>query len=581
MSDVFDASDDDDDDEFVDLRSTDLMPVSGHGSKPQKHRLVHRSGPHLVDGNNNNNGKGSQGLKHRLVHRSGPHLVDGNNGKGLKHRLVHKSGPHLVNGVDEETVERFRRQGFAAYNLRPKAHHGKRFRPQIYGPDPFMWDGEMWFRSKFSGTVPGPRDPEDVVTYWDPIKSTPPKQWTTGVPYRMPTVGKDPRERPKTTTNIFRIAYTIAYPASRKPKRMGREPELRDLPCIMLLHGVPMNRKLKFEIMKQLGKMAFVCTVDMLGMGESDMPHDYGKKEFPYEVPPKSKQDADNFNRAWDWEHDVPYMRLLMKAHLPKKYGLDPEKKWVFQADDWGAGILKRYLCEHPEELALGIFVNPIFLDGYFVIEIGTIGKLSAVWKTNPDAFMQQSMALPQIMLGIEKYMVLNRWKMNRYTEEQNLGTYQFTNYQAGGIAAHMPQNAWNLVVLADRSSRLAPRQLQPYDARSNPWGCRVENVKTPIEIIWGWQDQMMPPAQVWRAIYLFGQARVNYTPIYGADHLVEIDQPDKVVRAMWNAMQREMGKANIPIFLGNGDDVVFKGDEEELLHRLEDIYGAPNPREG
>ncbi len=197
----------------------------------------------------------------------------------------------------------------------------------------------------------------------------------------------------------------------------------------------------------------------------------------------------------------------------------------------------------------------------------------------NKDAFMQVAVALPNTMLGIEKYMILNRWKMNQYTEDQNLGPYQDTNYQGGRISAFMLPNFWNLIVLADRSSRLAPRQLQPYHPTKNRWGCRTQRVTSPVEIIWGMQDQMMPPAQGWRGTYLFPQARVNFTPIDGADHLVEYDQPDKVVRAMWNAMQREMGKANIPIFLGNGDDVVFKGDEEDLLHRLEDIYDAPNPR--
>lgn len=223
--------------------------------------------------------------------------------------------------------------------------------------------------------------------------------------------------------------------------------------------------------------------------------------------------------------------------------------------------------------------MNPIFLDGYFVIEIGTIGKLSLVWKMNPDAFLQAAMGLPQTMLGIEKYMVLKRWKMNQYTEERNLGPYQDTNYQSGRIAAFMSANNWNLIVLADRSSRLAPRQLQPYHKQKNKWGCPTWNVIAPIEFINGMQDQMMPPGQGWRGSFAFPNARVNFTPIDGADHFSEMDQPDKVVRAMWNAMQRELGKSNIPIFLGNGTDVVFKGDEAELLQRLERIYGAPNPR--
>lgn len=246
-----------------------------------------------------------------------------------------------------------------------------------------------------------------------------------------------------------------------------------------------------------------------------------------------------------------------------------------------GGGILETYIChkKYASDVALAIFANPIFLDGYFVIEIGTIGRLSMVWRGAPDMFMQVGLGLPQSMVGIEKYMVLQRWKMNQYTEDQNLGPYQHANYQDGRIAAFMPSNYWNLVVLADRSARLAPRQLQPYHPTRNPWGCHTERVTMPVEIIWGMQDQMMPPSQGWRGTYVFPNARVNFTPVDGADHFVEIDQPDKVVRAMWNAIQRELGKGSVPIFLGNGDDVTFKGDEEKFLRRLEIIYGAPNPR--
>ncbi len=468
-------------------------------------------------------------------------------------------------------TQRFVEGGFGAYNLRPKKLDGHQFRPQMYGAEPTTEEGKMWFQSKFHGTVPVHKN--KLIVVWDETN-----QEAIKVPERLGSdklEGKDPRNIRAQKTNVFQVSYIVARPAGRTKEN------LKDLPYVLFIPGVPMNAWLKLDLMRQIGKGAFTAAVSMLGMGDSDMPHDYGKATYPYAKPPKSKQDRDNFNRAWDWEHDVDYMHLLMKRHFVREYNLDPEKKWVVQADDWGAGILMRYAChaEYSKQLALAIFVNPIFLDGYFVIEIGTIGKLSLVWKMNPDAFLQAAMGLPQTMLGIEKYMVLRRWKMNQYTEERNLGPYQDTNYQSGRIAAFMSANNWNLIVLADRSSRLAPRQLQPYHKTQNKWGCSTEKVTAPVEIIWGMQDQMMPPAQGWRGTFAFPNSRVNFTPIDGADHFSEMDQPDKVVRAMWNAMQRELGKSNIPIFLGNGTDVVFKGDEAELLNRLEYIYGTPDPR--
>ena len=479
-------------------------------------------------------------------------------------------------------TKRFIKNGFETYNLRPNKLHGHGFRPEIYGREPIIEEGKMWFESKFYGTVPVHEEKKATKVY---NEST--GKWAKTYLRLTPDEleGKDPRKIVKFNTNLFQVSYIVARPTNLHKN------ELRDIPYILAIPGVPMNAWLKLDIMRQLGKGAFIVAVSMLGMGDSDMPHDYGKEEFPYALPIKTSLDQDNFNRAWDWEHDVDYMHLLMKRHLVRKYDLDPDKKWVVQADDWGAGILMRYAChaEYSKQLGLGIFVNPIFLDGYFVIEIGTIGKLSLVWKMNPDAFLQAAISLPSTMLGIEKYMVLKRWKMNQYTEERNLGTYQDTNYQKGRTAAFMPANNWNLVVLADRSSRLAPRQLQPFDGnpkdsavyfiRGNPWGCKTWQAIAPLEIIWGMQDQMMPPAQGWRGTYAFPNSRVNFTPIDGADHFSEMDQPDKIVRAMWNAMQRELGKSNVPIFLGNGTDVVFKGDEEELIKRLTFIYGSPDPK--
>ncbi len=311
----FDEGEDADDND--DVRPPDLMPVAGHGSSKKS-------------------------LKHRLVHRSGPHLVDGNNGgrrrpQGMKHRLVHTSGPHLVNGggVDQKTIERFMDQAFDAYNLRHNKFHGHRFRPQIYGPEPIMEDGKMWFRSKFKGRIPVTGETQSAVVW---TNRTTRMHFT--VPVRMTNdelEGKDPRRVDTETVQIFQVSYTVAYPAGRKPKEEGEKPNVRDLPHILLLHGVPMNRRLKYEIMKQLGKHALVLAPDMHGMGESDMPHDYGKAGFPYRVPPETEEDRDNFNRAWDWKYDTDYIHLLMKGHLPREYNLDINKKWVFQADDWGA----------------------------------------------------------------------------------------------------------------------------------------------------------------------------------------------------------------------------------------------------
>lgn len=228
--------------------------------------------------------------------------------------------------ISTEVTQRFIRDGFEAYNLRPKKLDGHQFRPQIYGAEPTLEEGKMWFQSKFHGTVPVHKNKVTVV--WDETN-----QQAIKVPERLSSdklEGKDPRNIRVQKTNVFQVSYIVARPAGRSKNN------LKNLPYVLFIPGVPMNAWLKLDLMRQIGKGAFTAAVSMLGMGDSDMPHDYGKDTYPYAEPPKSKQDRDNFNRAWDWEHDVDYMHLLMKRHFVREYNLDPKKKWVIQADDWG-----------------------------------------------------------------------------------------------------------------------------------------------------------------------------------------------------------------------------------------------------
>lgn len=83
-----------------------------------------------------------------------------------------------------------------------------------------------------------------------------------------------------------------------------------------------------------------------------------------------------------------------------------------------------------------------------------------------------------------------------------------------------------------------------------------------------------MPPVQMFRSIYLFPNARVAVHPIADADHFVEIDQPQVVVNTMVAALLRE-DKEALPIFLGEGEDFVYKGDEAAMTKALASIYFA------
>lgn len=361
-------------------------------------------------------------------------------------------------------------------------------------------------------------------------------------------------------TSTFEIAYTVSMPAGRVGKNNN------DLPLIGLLHGVPGNRKWKFNVQRLLAQYAIVVSFDMLGKGESSMVLDY-RFEGQHEE-----------NEAWDWVHHVPYVHALFMDHIPHLPQVNRSDKlgFIFQADDWAVGIAIHYAVLHSITLQHLILVNGVFGDGYFVIEIGTIGRMAAVRRKDENAFMAGAFGLPQTLIGVEKYMVEDRKRFNRYTESSFMFPYQDTDYQSGKAASDMHPHYWNIAVLADMSSRLAPRQLQPFHPTKNPAGVRVDLITVPVAMIWGMEDQMMPPVQMMRAHYFFPNAPVSVHEIAGANHFAEIDKPEAVVRAMLNALLQH-NKTATRAFLGVGDDLVYKGDETQLMKRLERIYGLPN----
>lgn len=380
--------------------------------------------------------------------------------------------------------------------------------------------------------------------------------------------------------NNFRIAYTIMWPDNVDINSAAMD----RLPLIGLLHGVPMNRRMKYKTMRRLAKFAICVCWDMLGMGESDMPLEYGNAEEIKDLNQAAtateggKIDYDAFHRQWRWEYDAPYIHQLMTQHIPAELQT-PSRKWIFQADDWGAGCALAYASSARYSFALRmlILLDPIILDGYHVIEIGTIGKLAELFVRNAKGFAALVPILPQTIAAIEKYMVFHRKRMNRYTETDYLFPYQDSNYLRGKTAAGMHHNEWGILCLANRSSRLAPRQLLPYHATKNPWGLRTWNFEGVFVVLWGTEDQMMPPTQLDRLLYLFPNA--SFVAVYevdGADHFLEIDRPDAVSRIMIRAINGMLGRGTTRAMVGLGTEATYKGDEPEIAAALDAFYGAP-----
>ena len=353
-------------------------------------------------------------------------------------------------------------------------------------------------------------------------------------------------------TNNFEIAYSIK----------GNKG-----PVVLMLHGVPSNRKLYYPLQRRMSPFCRTICIDMLGMGESSKPQMYGDKvnktllNKHNLVPGKG---AAQGTKPWDWINDCFYIKELMNS-------LFSNEKFVFIADDWGSGINSHFAARYNNLLLAFIQIDPIAFDGYPVSEIQAIGRASVI-KDN-DQFKMAMGGIDQTMVQIFKTMVHNPdtvW--NQYSLRAIKGTYIDTDYDRTGADSLTLSLKFDAIrVLTDRSAILAPDLLLPYHKTKNPKGVDFSKITVPSLILWGSYDSMMPWAQLYRFKYALENSRVQIESIPDAGHFAATDQPDYVVESILNFLHRELGKDVLAdIFLGLTG--IWKGDEELLIRDLRKI---------
>ena len=344
-------------------------------------------------------------------------------------------------------------------------------------------------------------------------------------------------------TNIAEIAYTLWGDKG---------------PIVAFLHGVPTNRRQWYPIQKRVASFCRTISFDMLGMGESSMVRKYGEGQNT------------GINNAWDWVNDCGYVEQLMT-------GLFGNERFVFVADDWGAGINIHYAAKYNDRLLALVQLDPIAFDGYPVNEIQAIGRASMI--EDEKQFAMAMGSVDQTMVQIFKTMVHDPSKYNQYNLRHIIFPYVDTDYErnkskhgedATSLTMRLHHQA--LRVLADRAAILSPSLLLPY-SNDNPKGVMYNKITVPTLIMWGAQDNMMPAGQAYRYPWVMPNSRVSISMIPDAGHFAGTDQPVIVASTLLNFLNRELGlDALADAFLGF--DGIWKGDEEELLRDLRNIYG-------
>lgn len=338
------------------------------------------------------------------------------------------------------------------------------------------------------------------------------------------------------TTNRYQIAYNRKGNAGAP---------------VLKLHGVPTNRWEWTEV--DLSSWCRDAAIDMLGMGDSDKPRNYGVN-----------QKNSISGKPWDWVHDVEYIEQVAQK-------LFPGEPFVFVASDWGGGIALHYAAKYPDRLKALVLVDPIVLDGYPVSEIQAIGRASVL---DDDTFMMAMGAVDQTMVQIFKTMVYDPNKFNQYKLRDLKQTYIDTDYERNKILDGEDADTMtlrlkyqNLRVLSDRASTLSPAQLLPIT--ENPRGVDYDQIVAPTLLIWGEQDNMMPANQAYRLMYLLRRAdTVQIQMINQAGHFAEIDQPDRVTEVILNFLVGTFGPEILADpFLGLTG--IWKGDEAKVIMEL------------
>lgn len=351
-------------------------------------------------------------------------------------------------------------------------------------------------------------------------------------------------------TDDFEIAYT----------KVGTKG-----PLVLFLHGVPTNRAQWEPIQRHVGRFCETIAIDMLGMGESTKPRQYGKKT--------DKGD----NNWWYWKHDVDYIEKLVQHEYPGR-------KFVFVADDWGSGIASQYAAKHNDRLDALVQLDPIAFDGYPVNEIQAIGRAEMIPNTpEGDAMFAAAFgAFDQTLVQIYKTMVYDPTVYNQYNLRWITFPYVDVDYERNATGDGVTDVATsttlrlkmhNIRVLADRAAILSPALLLPYDPQRNPEGVQYENITVPTLIMWGEYDNMMPAAQTQRFANVLGTDDVQLTLVPRAGHFAGTDNPKFVADTIVNFVRRVKGRrALADINLGN--DGIWKGDERLMLEDLRAING-------
>ncbi len=368
----------------------------------------------------------------------------------------------------------------------------------------------------------------------------------------------------KTMTKQFKIAFTRWG--------WGRN---NTGPFVLIGHGVPANQTQWWDVARLLAMVGFrVVTFDMLTMGWSTKPLFDNKEKM----------------EKLRWVHDKYYVNWLADV----VFGVG--SKFVYIADDWGTGILHKYMETFGNRLLWAGDQDGIRGGAYPVPEIEDIGQASMLPMDErpqvlagkippaPGSFQMAMGGANSSLTQILKTMAhtsskkFNQWSMRPILRPFFSVDYERNATDPRGAAApfNMPHKNFALKSMADRAiASLRSGDLSPYHPYKNPGGIRYSQIEVNLMLWSGEYDNMMSSNQRLRYKYWMPKSRVLTQEVPRAGHFSGVDQPKWIATMIieFHSFLFRPGKPNSLPKPFLGFDGIFKGNEEKEAAAYEKLY--------
>jgi pimeloyl-ACP methyl ester carboxylesterase len=356
----------------------------------------------------------------------------------------------------------------------------------------------------------------------------------------------------KVKTDVLKIAYS----RWEKPDSTG--------PFLLINHGVPANQTQWYDIARMLALVGFrVVVFDMLCMGWSSKP---------------LFENVEEKKEKLRWDYDVLYVDALADFVFGK------DAKFVYMADDWGAGIMHKYMEKHYNRVLWFGDQDGIRGGAYPVPEIEDIGRASFLpMEKFIEAMGSADSSITQTLktMAFRSSKKYDQWSMRDILRPFFSQDYERTYLEKDGPGSpySMPHKVYALKSMADRAgTALISLDLMPFHKEKNPRGIKYADINTTLYLWSGENDNMMSRNQRFRYQYWMPNSRVFHNLIPRAGHFSGVDQPKRIatnVITFHQLLYPPGGHAQeytLPAgFLGF--DGTMKGSEREESVNYEKLY--------